>query len=250
MTYTPDGELLSQWGEYGTGDAQFIYPTGIALLNEGRMAISEYGTDAERVRIFDTEHKLLAGWGKLGTEPGELDRAMAIDVDAAGLLFVADTANHRVQCFDQSGKLLHLITGSGDHTLVYPHDLKCAVDGTVLIAEYGANRISRFTGEGTFIESIGSAGREPGQFAAPRGVTVDVDGVMFVADTDNHRIQRFSIKLNPPAKTLTQSKQVIPAKAGIQKNQGKSCVALDSRFRGNDSVKELINTISPGRASA
>lgn len=39
---------------------------------------------------------------------------------------------------------------------------------------------------------IGSAGAQPGQFNAPRGVKVAPDGTLYVADSKNHRIQHLS----------------------------------------------------------
>ena len=37
----------------------------------------------------------------------------------------------------------------------------------------------------------GNYGSEPGQFSASRGVAVDASGNVYVADTDNNRIQEF-----------------------------------------------------------
>ena len=41
-------------------------------------------------------------------------------------------------------------------------------------------------------QTIGSPGSQPGQFQAPRGIAFAPDGSMYVADSRNHRIQRFS----------------------------------------------------------
>jgi DNA-binding beta-propeller fold protein YncE len=42
-----------------------------------------------------------------------------------------------------------------------------------------------------FVRTLGAYGNGPGQFAFPRGVAVDPVGRIFVADTGNHRVQRF-----------------------------------------------------------
>ena len=43
-----------------------------------------------------------------------------------------------------------------------------------------------------FLQSIGSPGSGPGQFLNPRGISVDPDGNLYVADTGNDRIQKFN----------------------------------------------------------
>ena len=43
--------------------------------------------------------------------------------------------------------------------------------------------------------TFGGPGRVTGMFNSPRGVAVSDDGEVYVADTDNHRIQRFPLKL-------------------------------------------------------
>ncbi|HHX63317.1 MAG TPA: TIGR03663 family protein [Chloroflexi bacterium] len=43
----------------------------------------------------------------------------------------------------------------------------------------------------TAVDAWGSWGFEPGQFAAPRGMALDVEGNLYVADSQNHRIQVF-----------------------------------------------------------
>lgn len=192
LEYAPEGELMHQWGEYGTGENQFIYPTDLALAPDGSYFISEYGVDAERVHVFDKDRRFVRQWGSHGEEPGQFSRLMAIDI-GDGTVFVCDTANNRVQCFTFEGELLRVIggAGAGPGQLRYPYDIEVAPDGSLLVCEYGNNRISRFTAAGEFLTMTGRAGRRPGEFHAPRGVSVDSEGFVYVADTGNHRIQRF-----------------------------------------------------------
>ena len=59
------------------------------------------------------------------------------------------------------------------------------------VTEFGNNRVSVFTCEGEFLTSFGTFGNGPGQFNGPRGIAVDKNGVVYVSDTDNNRLQIF-----------------------------------------------------------
>ena len=52
--------------------------------------------------------------------------------------------------------------------------------------------IQKFTATGVFVSKWGTAGTGDGQFLWPQGVAVASDGSVYVADTVNHRIQKFS----------------------------------------------------------
>jgi streptogramin lyase len=55
----------------------------------------------------------------------------------------------------------------------------------------GNARIAKFDKDGHFIKSWGSRGSEPGQFNAIRGIVLDAQGNVYVADAGNKRIQVF-----------------------------------------------------------
>ncbi len=57
--------------------------------------------------------------------------------------------------------------------------------------EFGNNRVSTFTPDGTFVSAFGSTGGGPGEFNEANGVAVDADGLIFVADFKNGRVQVF-----------------------------------------------------------
>ena len=58
------------------------------------------------------------------------------------------------------------------------------------MADYG-NRIQKFTSDGVYLTQWGTQGTGDGQFNNPAGVAVDASGNVYVADTDNNRIQVF-----------------------------------------------------------
>ncbi len=192
LEYSPAGELLDEWGSYGSETDRFIYPTGLRRDTAGNYFISEYGENAERVHVFTRDHVFARQWGSHGTEDGQFNRAMALDLGPGGKIYVADTANHRVQVFTKDGS--HVITYQqhGGQTLKYPHDLCVDEDAAVYVAEYGNHRITRIAPDGAF-RFLGMPGRAAGAFNAPRGVAI-ADGKVYVADTDNHRIQVFPVE--------------------------------------------------------
>ena len=200
LEYSPEGELLARWGSYGTGDDQFIYPTGIEEANDGTIAISEYGTGAERVRLFDADRKLIRGWGGPGVEAGKFSRAMDVAWDHTAeqaTLFVADTGNGRVQRFDREGNAEFVYpTDKGDVVapeMKFPFSIAVAPDGSVVAADYGAHGLIRMSVDGRFMGALCKPGRAPGAFDGPRGVAISERGRVFVADTGNNRIQRFDL---------------------------------------------------------
>jgi DNA-binding beta-propeller fold protein YncE len=73
--------------------------------------------------------------------------------------------------------------------LRYPYDLALMGDGTIVVCEYGNNRIQLFRPDGKSLGVYGRAGREPGELAYPWGVAVDGRGRGFIVDAGNNRIQ-------------------------------------------------------------
>ena len=79
-----------------------------------------------------------------------------------------------------------------------PRDMVIAPDGSLYIADTGNHRIQHLAPDGTVLHVWGrfanlTAGEAPGgTFNEPWGIAVSPDGTVYVADTWNHRIQRFT----------------------------------------------------------
>jgi DNA-binding beta-propeller fold protein YncE len=105
-----------------------------------------------------------------------------------GFIYVADAINNRIQVFDTDGKFISILGGENAPALNYPYDLDLCPDGTLLVIEYGAARITRLSLEGELLGHFGGPGRGMGQFATPWSIGVDSQNRVRVADTGNHRI--------------------------------------------------------------
>ena len=90
------------------------------------------------------------------------------------------------------------IPGSEPGQFQRPRGIALAPDGTLYIADTDNHRIQHVDRDGTLIGSWGSfadiaLGPAPGgTFFEPWGIAVGPDGSVYVADTWNHRIQKFS----------------------------------------------------------
>ena len=58
----------------------------------------------------------------------------------------------------------------------------------------------KFFSTGTYITKFGSAGSGDGQFNAPYGITFDKNNDIYVADSRNHRVQKFASSTSLPFK--------------------------------------------------
>ena len=54
--------------------------------------------------------------------------------------------------------------------------------------------VLKFTQEGQYLTSIGSGGSKADQFARPLGICIDSDDIMYVTDTNKHRVMMFTTK--------------------------------------------------------
>ncbi len=89
-------------------------------------------------------------------------------------------------------------SGSEPGQFQSPRNLALAPDGTIYVADTNNNRIQHLAADGTVLKVWGtkadiSKGEAPGgTFYEPWGIAVGADGSVFVADTWNHRIQKFT----------------------------------------------------------
>ncbi len=79
-----------------------------------------------------------------------------------------------------------------------PRDMAVAEDGSLYVVDADNNRIQHLTAEGEVLQVWGSFGdvaqgqAQGGQFNQPWGIGLSPDGSVYVADTWNHRVQKFT----------------------------------------------------------
>ncbi|MGH8102106.1 MAG: peptidyl-alpha-hydroxyglycine alpha-amidating lyase family protein [Chthoniobacterales bacterium] len=73
-----------------------------------------------------------------------------------------------------------------------PSDVAWNAAGDIFVADgYGNSRVAKFDKNGKYIKCWGQKGTAPGQFNVLHSIAVDAQGLVYVADRENHRIQVF-----------------------------------------------------------
>jgi sugar lactone lactonase YvrE len=199
LVYTLSGALIADeqiGGTAGHAPGEFAFVTDAVCDRHGCYYIGEYG-DSDRIQKFDPAGQFMTQWGGTGREPEKFVRPQSLVIDD-DVLWVVDACNHRIQRFDITPDTPKLIDvwgkeGSDVGEFYYPYDLALASDGTIIVCEYGNQRLQRFSKQGSPIGMWGGPGFEPGQLYQPWGVVVDSQDRVHVLDSNNHRVQRLAL---------------------------------------------------------
>ncbi len=216
---TAAGNGVSGWvdGTGGhTGTAEFNGPSGLAIDAQGNVIVADANNN--RIRSIDANHNVttFAGNGSGGFLLGDarpdgtaqLWSPFGVVVDAAGNLFVADSANNRIRKVSTDGTV-STVAGNGTPGFVdgaagnaefnFPAGIAIDAQGNLFVADSRNNRIRKIDtgGNVSTIAGNGNTGFVDGpggplgiaEFSRPFTLVVDASGNIFVADYGNNSIR-------------------------------------------------------------
>ncbi len=217
MVTTLAGKAVVPGYADGTGpDARFDDPTNVAVDHDGNVYVSDNHNQVVRKISPAGIVTTFAGLaGQAGNADGQgalarFDGPRGIAVDRAGNVYVAAQTSSTIRKITPDGWVTTLAgqpgkTGGADGpgasaTFNVPRSLTVDAAGNVLVADTDNNTIRKITPEGivsTLAGLAGQAGAVDGQgpsarFKGPRGVAVDGEGNIYVADSDNDAIRLIS----------------------------------------------------------
>jgi hypothetical protein len=101
-------------------------------------------------------------------------------------------------------------SGSAPGELRDPRAVTVDGMGHVFVADTGNNRVEEYTTRGTFIRTIGRIGTAGGEFESPEGIALH-DGVLYVSDDADNRIETFSTSTGAYVSAITGDELSSPA---------------------------------------
>jgi tripartite motif-containing protein 71 len=196
--FAPGSDAFQEsWNVRGDLTEGLIGPSGIGVDPRGYVYVADTGN--QRVLKLWGDDTFISEIGLSGGATLDDPGAVAV-APATGDAYVADTDNDRVLVYAPDGSLLakwggdggNGSTGSGPGEFERPRAL--AIDphsGDVYVADYGNDRIQKFSSNGTLLLQWGIRGGRDGRLRGPTGVAVDGRGDVYVADNGNNRIEVF-----------------------------------------------------------
>jgi len=198
-----DGTSVKAWGTpnydpVSSSSFGLWGPRGIAIDSQGHVLVVDTGN--KRIAMYDADGNFLSQFGGGGTDPGQFDEPVGIALDAQGNLYVADTWNMRIQVFapnaDKSvytASLQWNVSGWSSQSLENKPYITVDQNGHLFATDPDAFRVIEFTTSGEFVRTWGEYGSGPDHFGSTSGIAVDGQGRVWVSDTANNRIMRFSL---------------------------------------------------------
>ncbi len=226
--------LSGQPGGLGNVDgkgaqARFCQPHGLAFDNAGNVYLADYYNYAIRKIAPDGTVTTLAGTvGQAGYADGpggvaRFGKVAGLAADVAGNVYVADTDNHVIRKITPGGAVSTLAGLAGEPGHVdgkgaaarfrSPHDVASDSKGNLYVADTGNHLVRKITAEGAVATLAGQVEIKGGvpaggftdgrggtaRMCSPRGVAVDQDGNVCVADTENAVVR----KITPDGRVTT-----------------------------------------------
>ena len=179
-----DGRLLQTIRNAGVEGDFFSNPFSVSVSPEGLIYSCDW--DNHRVTVHDKEGMFLFMFGSKGSSPGCFDRPRDVTFGSDGLVYVTDEVNSRVCVWSKEGTFKRVFKPKYTPTCI-----AATADNHLLITSYFSHTVMVYTLDGQLVHEFGENGSGPGRFNGPLGICVDTDGLVYVVDHHNRRVQVF-----------------------------------------------------------
>lgn len=140
--------------------------------------------------------RTIAGGNSVGDNAPAISAALGdaqgVAVDAAGNIYLADAADHRVRRITPDGTISTVagngFSGSGETQLFNPYGVAVDANGNLYIADLGNNRVCRLAAGG----NLATLTNEADQWRSPRNIAIDSKGNIYVSEFTGHRVRQIA----------------------------------------------------------
>ena len=170
------------------------FVSSLTVDQDGVIYLFQRGLKADPIIAVNREGKILRSWGR-----GMFKIPHSIRVDPVGDIWTADAAISEVRKFTREGKPLLKIEVGGlpanpASEFCGTTDIAFAGNRIFISDGYANARVLEYRPNGELVRQWGKPGMGPGEFHLPHAIAIDEEKIIYVADRENGRIQRFDLE--------------------------------------------------------
>lgn len=175
---------------FGNGEGNYLQqPLDIEIDSKGKSFVLD--SKAQEVKVYDLNGKLLYSFGKGGEKKESLIAPSAIAFHD-GFVLVSEPAVGRIQAFSYEGEFVKTYFATPYNEKYSPVGMVSLDNQTLLFTDVAKHRIVEIDSTGKVISTFGKPGAKEGEFAYPQDITIDKNKQIYVADSNNGRVQVFN----------------------------------------------------------
>ena len=186
----------------------FMNPIDIIVHN----TISILDSDAKQIVIFSKQKEISAIISLKKNDGTTISFPNSFAQNKVnGNYYVLDQLASEIWIFNQAGAFIKSFStfGAGLGEITRGGEISIATNGLVYISDRYQNRVSIFSEEGQYLEMIPNKNLQV-KFNIPTGITIDENNVLYVASTENSRIQMFHIASSSTTADAISMEQLRP----------------------------------------
>ena len=135
-------------------------------------------------------------FGVRGINPDQFKYPRGVAIDSSGDIFVVDSENPCIRVWSSEGVFKHAFGNIGTAKNEFGSPWGISIyQSRVYVTDIEKHSIFVYKTNGKFISSFGKEGSSLNCLREPRGIFASEDGDIYVADSENNRVQVFSESL-------------------------------------------------------
>jgi DNA-binding beta-propeller fold protein YncE len=220
--YNSEGKLLRQLAATGEHEGELSFPAAVASDSKGH--VYDVNGLSRQARVWEEGENggFVRQFGEAGSGAGQFSQARGIAAEEDGNIWIADSANNRLDEFGSTGAFIKAvgfgvadgrhqaetctsasgcragIAGSGDGELSQPTSVALDSHGHVFAADSENARVQEFASEsGAYLGQFGQRGSAAGGLTTPVSVSLAPSGSLWVLDETSAQIAEYQLSQGP-----------------------------------------------------
>lgn len=215
----------------GPGDTGLHNPTGVAAAANDQTVVAV--PSAPFIRVLNASGATIASFGAAGAGPGQFGGVVSLEVAADNTIWAVDSTQMLIHHFALDGTVMGTIDTSAES--VTGTSIGVASDGSIVVGDTSTGSVAKYSTAGVLQAQWGGLGATDGLFNSMTRIEGSADGFIYVADSDDGRLQQFT---NAGAHVATNVIDALSASSGAS---GYSIMPDHSIVHGSFSGLHLVD---------